>query len=221
MRAGRGDRPALHPLHLRHDRPAEGRRARQWRPHGRAEMVDVGDLRHRPRRDLLGGLRRRLGGRPFLHRLRAAAARLHDASSTRASRSARPMPAPSGASSPSTRSRRSSPRRPPSAPSSSEDPDGELHRRNTTCRNSARCSSPASAPIPTTIEWAEQHLGVPVIDHWWQTETGWSICANPVGLGLLPVKYGSPGVPMPGYDLRVLDDAGHAGRRPARSATSS
>ena len=50
---------------------------------------------------------------------------------------------------------------------------------------------------------------MPVIDHWWQTETGWSICANPVGLGLLPVKYGSPGVPMPGYDLQVLDDAGH------------
>ncbi len=60
-----------------------------------------------------------------------------------------------------------------------------------------------------TIEWAERHLGRPVIDHWWQTETGWSICANPVGLGLMSVKYGSPGVPMPGYDLRVLDDAGH------------
>jgi propionyl-CoA synthetase len=61
---------------------------------------------------------------------------------------------------------------------------------------------------PPTIQWAEHHLGVPVIDHWWQTETAWSICANPVGLGLLPVKYGSPGVPMPGYDLRVLDDSG-------------
>jgi propionyl-CoA synthetase len=60
-----------------------------------------------------------------------------------------------------------------------------------------------------TIEWAERHLGRPVIDHWWQTETGWSICANPAGLGLMPVKYGSPGVPMPGYDLQVLDDAGH------------
>ena len=48
MRSGQGDRPALHPLHLRHDRPAEGRRARQWRSHGALEMVDVGDLRHRP-----------------------------------------------------------------------------------------------------------------------------------------------------------------------------
>ncbi len=62
---------------------------------------------------------------------------------------------------------------------------------------------------PDTIQWAERHLQRPVIDHWWQTETGWSICANPVGLGALPVKYGSPSVPMPGYDLQVLDDAGH------------
>ncbi|MCO5059353.1 MAG: propionyl-CoA synthetase [Rhizobiaceae bacterium] len=62
---------------------------------------------------------------------------------------------------------------------------------------------------PETIKWAENQLKVPVIDHWWQTETGNPISQNPVGLGLLPVKYGSPGVPMPGYDMRILDDAGH------------
>ncbi|WP_026381543.1 propionyl-CoA synthetase [Afifella pfennigii] len=62
---------------------------------------------------------------------------------------------------------------------------------------------------PDTIHWAEDKLGVPVIDHWWQTETAWAIAANPVGLGVLPVKYGSPTVAMPGYDLRILDDAGH------------
>lgn len=62
---------------------------------------------------------------------------------------------------------------------------------------------------PETIKWAERNLKVPVIDHWWQTETGAPITQNPVGLGRLPVKYGSPGVPMPGYDIRVLDDAGH------------
>ncbi|MGE0629303.1 MAG: propionyl-CoA synthetase [Hyphomicrobiaceae bacterium] len=61
---------------------------------------------------------------------------------------------------------------------------------------------------PETIKWAERHLGVPVIDHWWQTETGWSICANPLGLGALPVKHGSPTVPMPGYELHVLGENG-------------
>jgi propionyl-CoA synthetase len=61
---------------------------------------------------------------------------------------------------------------------------------------------------PETIKWAEARLGVPVIDHWWQTETGAAICGNPVGLGTLPVKYGSTGVPMPGYDMHVLDEAG-------------
>ena len=60
---------------------------------------------------------------------------------------------------------------------------------------------------------------MPVIDHWWQTETGWCICGNPVGLGALPVKHGSPTVPMPGYDMQVLDDAGEAvaARRPIGS----
>ncbi len=62
---------------------------------------------------------------------------------------------------------------------------------------------------PETIKWAEAKLGVPVIDHWWQTETGWAICGNPVGLGALPVKHGSPTVPMPGYDLQVLDEKGN------------
>ena len=61
---------------------------------------------------------------------------------------------------------------------------------------------------PETIKWAEAKLNVPVIDHWWQTETGWPICGNPVGLGMLPVKHGSPTVPMPGYDLQVLDERG-------------
>lgn len=62
---------------------------------------------------------------------------------------------------------------------------------------------------PDTIQWAERVLGVPVVDHWWQTETGWTIAGNPMGLGLLPVKHGSPAVPMPGYDVQVVDDAGH------------
>ncbi|HEY4344715.1 MAG TPA: propionyl-CoA synthetase [Parvibaculum sp.] len=60
---------------------------------------------------------------------------------------------------------------------------------------------------PDTIQWAERALGVPVIDHWWQTESGWPMTANPMGLEVLPVKYGSPGVPMPGYDIQVVDEA--------------
>jgi propionyl-CoA synthetase len=62
---------------------------------------------------------------------------------------------------------------------------------------------------PPTLEWAEQVLKVPVIDHWWQTETGWCIAGNPLGLGKLPVKPGSACVPMPGYTIDVVDEANH------------
>ena len=62
---------------------------------------------------------------------------------------------------------------------------------------------------PDTIQWAENNLNVPVIDHWWQTETGWPIAANCVGLDLMPVKHGSSTKPVPGYEIKVLDKAGH------------
>lgn len=61
---------------------------------------------------------------------------------------------------------------------------------------------------PDTLKWAEEVLKVPVVDHWWQTETGSCIVGNPVGLGLLPVKHGSPTVPMPGYAIECLDEGG-------------
>jgi propionyl-CoA synthetase len=61
---------------------------------------------------------------------------------------------------------------------------------------------------PDTLHWAEDRLKIPVIDHWWQTETGWPIAANCVGLGMLPVKPGSPTKPVPGYDVRTLDEQG-------------
>ncbi|MGY4711086.1 propionyl-CoA synthetase [Mycolicibacterium sp. CBM1] len=57
---------------------------------------------------------------------------------------------------------------------------------------------------PDTYAWASAQLGVPVVDHWWQTETGWAIAANPVGIEQLPLKPGSPTVPMPGYDVQIL-----------------
>jgi propionyl-CoA synthetase len=61
---------------------------------------------------------------------------------------------------------------------------------------------------PDTLHWAEDKLGIPVVDHWWQTETGWAICANCRGIEALPVKDGSPTKAAPGWDLRVLDQDG-------------
>jgi propionyl-CoA synthetase len=66
---------------------------------------------------------------------------------------------------------------------------------------------------PPTIEWAQRLLGVPVVDHWWQTETGWVICGNFVGLDPMPIKPGSCSVPAPGWHLEVLDENGHPMKR--------
>ncbi|MBL8908326.1 MAG: propionyl-CoA synthetase [Rhizobiales bacterium] len=89
-----------------------------------------------------------------------------------------------------------------------EDPDGAFIARHDISRLRTLFLAGERAD-PDTVKWAEEKLKVPVVDHWWQTETAWSIAANPVGLGMLPVKYGSPTVPMPGYDIHVLDEAGH------------
>ena len=62
---------------------------------------------------------------------------------------------------------------------------------------------------PDTLEWAQDHLKIPVIDHWWQTETGWAIAANPLGVEELPIKLGSPAKAMPGYQVDILGDDGH------------
>ena len=88
-----------------------------------------------------------------------------------------------------------------------EDPNGNYMRKydlsnfRTLFLAGERCD-------PDTLLWAQKQLGVPVIDHWWQTETGWPIGANCVGLGMLPVKPGSCTKSVPGYDVRVLDDGG-------------
>ena len=88
-----------------------------------------------------------------------------------------------------------------------EDPDGrfmgqyDLSRFRTLFLAGERCD-------PDTLVWARERLGVPVIDHWWQTETGWAIAANCVGLGMLPVKPGSPTRAVPGFDVRVLGESG-------------
>ncbi|MBR0651830.1 propionyl-CoA synthetase [Roseomonas terrae] len=87
-----------------------------------------------------------------------------------------------------------------------EDPDGALMRRHDLSRLDAlylageRCD-------PDTVTWSQRLLGKPVVDHWWQTETGWTITGNFRGLGLFPTKPGSGGKPAPGYDVVVLDEA--------------
>ncbi len=89
-----------------------------------------------------------------------------------------------------------------------EDPTGEyVGKYDISCMRTLFLAGERADP--ETIKWAEDKLKIPVIDHWWQTETGWTIAGNPIGLGMLPVKYGSPTVPMPGYDVRIVDDAGH------------
>ena len=88
-----------------------------------------------------------------------------------------------------------------------QDPEGEPIGRHDLSRFRAlflageRCD-------PETLHWAERHLGVPVIDHWWQTETGWPVAANCLGIERLPVVAGSPTRPVPGWDLRVLGPGG-------------
>ncbi len=89
-----------------------------------------------------------------------------------------------------------------------EDPEGKLIRRHDLSGFRALFLAGERAD-PDTVAWAERQLGVPVIDHWWQTETGWAIAANPLGVERLPVKQGSPSVAMPGYDVQVLDEGGH------------
>jgi propionyl-CoA synthetase len=88
-----------------------------------------------------------------------------------------------------------------------EDPDGKLLEQydlshfKTQFVAGERCD-------PETLAWATEKLKVPVIDHWWQTETGWAIAGNPVGLGLFDIRAGAAGKAMPGWDVRVLDENG-------------
>ncbi|SFB54338.1 propionyl-CoA synthetase [Rhizobium sp. NFR07] len=88
-----------------------------------------------------------------------------------------------------------------------DDPEGELVENHDLLGLRALFLAGERAD-PETLRWAEQKLKVPVIDHWWQTETGWPIAANTMGLGLMSFKHGSPTRPMPGYAIDVLDDNG-------------
>ncbi|MEE3626919.1 propionyl-CoA synthetase [Nitrospirillum sp. BR 11752] len=89
-----------------------------------------------------------------------------------------------------------------------EDPDGLL-LKNFDLSHFRQLYLAGERSDSDTLRWAETHLKVPVIDNWWQTETGWPVAGNPVGLGLMPVKHGSVCKPLPGWDVRVLDAQGH------------
>lgn len=89
-----------------------------------------------------------------------------------------------------------------------EDPKGEfVGKYDLSCLEQVYLAGERADP--DTITWAQNQLKVPVIDHWWQTETGWSIAANPLGIEELPTKLGSPALPMPGYEVDILDEGGH------------
>ncbi|MFZ7091886.1 propionate-CoA ligase PrpE [Primorskyibacter sp. 2E233] len=89
-----------------------------------------------------------------------------------------------------------------------EDPKGEfVGKYDMSCLKAVYLAGERADP--DTIVWAQDQLKVPVIDHWWQTETGWCIAGNPLGIEELPTKLGSPAKPMPGYDIQILDEAGH------------
>ena len=88
-----------------------------------------------------------------------------------------------------------------------EDPTGEeIKKYDISCLRALYLAGERADP--DTIEWAQRIMGVPVYDHWWQTETGWTIAGMPAGIESLPVKIGSPTVAMPGWDVRILSEAG-------------
>lgn len=88
-----------------------------------------------------------------------------------------------------------------------EDPDGSyLQKYDIACLQSLFLAGERTDP--DTLQWASDKLRVPVIDHWWQTETGWSICANCLGIEQLPIKQGSPTRPVPGWKMAVVDEHG-------------
>ena len=203
--AGQGHRSALHPLHLGHDRHPEGRRARQRRPHGRAAMVDAdistASIPARP-----GGAAPTSAG---WSATATSSMRRCCTAATSILYEGKPVGTPDagaywrviseyGAVAFFT------------APTAfraikKEDPEGKHFSKYDLSKFRTLFLAGERAD-PDTMQWAERLLKKPVIDHWWQTETGWCIAGNPVGLGQLPVKHGSPTVAMPGYDVRAVDD---------------
>ena len=219
VRAGRRHRPALHPVHVGHDRAPEGRRPRQRRARGRAALVDGERLRRRARRRVLGRVRRRVGRRPLLHRVRAAAGRLHD-------RAVRGQAGRHPGRGRVLAGRRRAPgqgavHRADRDPRDQEGgPGGRAARRARPVGAATRCSSPASASTPTPTTGRRASSAAP------SSTTGGR--PRPAGRSRRTCAAWSPcrsspaprRVPVPGYDVRVLRAGRHAraaGRRGRRS----
>ena len=164
-------------------------------------------------------LRRRLGGRPLLHRLRAADHGCHDgALRGQARRHPRRRRVLAGVAEHGVRALFTAPTA--FRAIKKEDPDGTLRAAHDV--STLRTLFLAGERLdPDTYQWATDSLGIPVVDHWWQTETGWPIAANLRGLEPLPIKPGSPSVPVPGWDVRILDERGRGGAAPAPRAPSA
>ena len=206
LRAGRGHRPAVHPVHLRHHREAQGRRPRQRRA-TRSRCAGAWTTSTTP------GPARCTGQPPTS----AGWSAIPTSSTPRCwpgcttvLYEGKPVGTPDagafwrviaehGVKTLFT------------APTAfraikKEDPAGELARKYDL--SAFRYLFLAGERLdPETYRWARELLGIPVIDHWWQTETGWPIAADLMGLEPMPTKPGSPTVPVPGYDVRVVDPA--------------
>ena len=191
--AGRSDRSALHPLHVGDDRTFPKAIVRDNGGHAVALQWTMRNIYGvQARRRLLGGVRRRLGRRALLHRLRAAPS----TGTRRILYEGKPVGTPDAGAFWRVIVRitgcalRSSPRPPRCAQSSGRIPTGAMLTRR--LRPLAlRASVPRGRALRSGhARGRSALLGVPVIDHWWQTETGWAICANCLGIEQLPVKHG-------------------------------
>ena len=196
-------RPALYPLHLRNHREAQGRGQGQRRPRGRAHLVDAQHLRH---------ARAKCSGPPPTS---AGWSATRTSSTRRSSGCTTILYEGKLVGTPNASDWRVIAEHkvktlftaPTDSARSARRTQAAGSRSGTTSPASSTCSWRASASTPTPTA-GRRLLNVPVIDHWWQTETGWAIVANPVGLDRKPTKPGSPSLPVPGYDVQILDEDG-------------
>ena len=208
LRAGRGDRPAVHLVHLGHHGPAQGRGPRQRRPRGRAAVDHDATSTTAEPGDVFWAASD--VGWVVGHSYIVYAPLL--AGCTTVLYEGKPVGTPDAGAfwrviEPSTRSRRCSPPRPRSARSRRKTRTATWPA-STTCLDFRYLFLAGERLDPETYPWAGDLLGIPVIDHWWQTETGWPIAADLMGLDPMPTKPGSPTMPVPGYDVRILDADG-------------